>query len=774
MYFLIATLLVEVVSFFYTYYYSREQLLAAAKKDAENLTQLTVARIENILQPVEQIPKTLALSLDVPKVEYREIYRQMRDFVRDNPIVYGSILAFEPYAYSRNQRFYATYFFEGKDSIREKIQTDPSYNYFTYEWYSLPRTLDKPVWTEPYYDKGGGDTLMCTFSVPFYRTIQGKKNFMGVITMDISLSSFDEIVSSVHVFRTGFGFLVSRNGKIINFPDPKIVNKDFYEFAEKNDKTLILSKRMMKGQSGFEDLTGLVVGQEEHNWLYFSPVPSTGWSLGIIIPEKELFSDLIGLFYRFFGIFLVSILAIFLITILITRKFTYPISRLASATLEIGKGNFNAPLPVYRSRDEISQLSNSFLLMQEELNNYIKNLRDATAARERIESELKVAREIQLGMLPAVFPVRDDFEIYALLESAREVGGDLYDFFFPDPVHLFVAVGDVSGKGVPASLFMAVTRTLFRARIVPGASLCGVMQDINNELNRENPNHIFVTFLAGILDLRSGEVELCNAGHNPPLVIRNNGTLEKSFPSGNIPLGIFPGTRYSLHKIRLSEGDVLVLYTDGITEATSPDLELYKEYRLVEFLSGAGSSSLKEIAGNLVKDIKRFEGGREQADDLTLLFLKYRDSRRSQPVPAGAGEIRQMQIRNEPGEIGRIAAVVEDIAASWALDPKTAMEINLILEELVSNIIFYAYEDDQSHLVMIDLRKEKNQVRLTVTDDGKPFNLKEIRDEVTPDLSIEERKIGGLGIHLVRSLADRVDYHREGERNIVEIIKKCS
>ncbi|HTX88829.1 MAG TPA: SpoIIE family protein phosphatase [Bacteroidales bacterium] len=769
MFFLVSILVVFVISFYYTFNNSRKLLLEQAEKNAENLTSLTVARIENILQPVEQIPLGFARNLALPATNYQDIREQMKDFIMDNEVVYGSILAFEPYAYNKKLRFYAPYYYYDRDlGLMEKVQTGADYDYFTYDWYALPKAAGKPVWTEPYFDKGGGNVMMCTYSVPFYRNENGKRVFKGVVTMDISLFSLDSIVSSVHLFKSGFGFLISKAGKVITYPDRQLVNEDFYQFVRQNEKLRLIGRKMMNGESGFENLTGLTRNKNERNWIYYAPVPSTGWSLGVIIPENELYAGLIGFFYRLFGVFLLGIFAIFLITILLTRKFMKPISQLAKATHEIGKGNFNAPLPVYRSRDEISQLSNSFLLMQEELNNYLRNLKEAVSAREKIESELTVARDIQMGMLPVSFPDRNDCELFALLKSAREVGGDLYDFFFPAHDRLFMAVGDVSGKGVPASLFMAITRTLFRARMTDGASLCTVMEGINRELVKENPNQIFVTFLAAILDLNLGTLEICNAGHNSPMILRRNGSIERLANSGNIPLGVRETATYPCQQADLRPGDTVLCYTDGITEACNPKEELYREKRILDFLSGCGERSPRQIAESLLQDVRKFEEGNEQSDDITLLALKYK----GRQGEAGPGEdAREIVLQNRAEEMEILADTLEELAEKWSLDPRTAMETHLILEELVSNIIFYAYEDPGMHSIRIRLEKQGDHLVLTVTDDGKPFNLMEIPDDADYREPAENRKVGGLGIHFIKTLAGKIEYSRTGDRNIVKVIK---
>ena len=266
--------------------------------------------------------------------------------------------------------------------------------------------------------------------------------------------------------------------------------------------------------------------------------------------------------------------------------------------------------------------------MRRRIVEYIKNLKETTAAKERIESELNIARDIQRSIIPVLFPAFPDcieFEIYAVLESAKAVGGDLYDFFFIDEDHLYFAVGDVSGKGVPASLFMAVSQTLSRAKAAPGLSVGEIVTGINKDLCRDNEMSMFVTYISGILNIKTGELKLCNGGHNPPFVIKASGGIEKLGARHGMALGVMEPQDYSCGSITMNPGDVIVLYTDGVTEAMDKDNKEYSESRLVAYLE---KNVAEKDAGTLVKgllaDVREFAGEAEQSDDITILVLGYR------------------------------------------------------------------------------------------------------------------------------------------------------
>ena len=625
-YILTGILIIFITAFLYTFSFSYRILLSDAKQDASNITLLNIARIRNILQPVETVPELMAKKLEYTNTNTRAVLQTIKDFIAENKEVYGSCVAFEPYQFNHKEYYHAPYYYEKEGTVYSKMLGSDHYDYFQQDWYRIPKMLGKAIWSEPYFDRGGGEMYMCTYSVPFYRNVGGKRSFSGVVTMDISLSSLREIVSTVHVYKSGFGFLISRGGKIITYPGSGMVNRDIRDIARSNKDTNVLkaTEKMMRGESGFVRLQS--IREEEPRWMYYSPVTSTEWSFGLIFPSRELFSSLYDFSIRLLFIFVASVIALLIIILLITRKFTRPIIRLVEVTHRIGQGDFHATLPIYKARDEIMQLSNSFSLMQEELQVYTDHLRETTSINEKMQSELNVAHSIQMGMLPKVFPVRDDCEISALLEPAREVGGDLYDFIITNDDHLYLAIGDVSGKGVPGALFMAVARTLFRSRISKGERINSTLENMNRELSGENPNQMFVTFLAIVVDLKTGVMELCNAGHTQPLIIRKSGSIEKLTHLGGIPLGIFEGTSYSSIRVPLEPDDIIILYTDGVTEATNPENELYGEKALVKRLGIIDTLASPDIPMKLLEDVRSFAGDAEQSDDIAILVMKYKNN----------------------------------------------------------------------------------------------------------------------------------------------------
>ncbi|MEA3543597.1 MAG: SpoIIE family protein phosphatase, partial [Thermodesulfobacteriota bacterium] len=361
------------------------------------------------------------------------------------------------------------------------------------------------------------------------------------------------------------------------------------------------------------------------SFLFYMPLPIDGWSLAILIPTNEALKGVNALMRNTLLIGLCGFVFLSVGTIFVVRRLTQPVRDLSVATLEIAKGNFNAPLPQTKSSDEVGQLSDSFGFMQTSLREYIVDLKETTTQKERIEAELRIARDIQMGILPKLFPAfpdHDEFDIYASLESAKEVGGDLYDFFFIDDHHFCFLVGDVSGKGVPAAFFMAVTKTLIKVIAERELQPDVILAKVNNDLAEDNESCMFVTLFLAVIDIRIGEVIYSSAGHNPPLLLTAN---EVAFMvPGNEPVaGAMPGVKYTSGKLTLASGDTMFLYTDGVTEAMNHEQKLYSEQRLLNLLTATTQRAATDIIHQVNRSIIEFASGAEQSDDITMLALTY-------------------------------------------------------------------------------------------------------------------------------------------------------
>src|SRR5262245_9569532 len=447
---------------------------------------------------------------------------------------------------------------------------------------------------------------------------------------------------------------------------------------------------------------------------------------------------------------------------LITDRLTQPVRSLASAMGDVQKGNLNVQLPV-RSTDEVGALTDSF-------NFFVQELRAKEQIKQtfgKIESELKIAHEIQMSMVPKTFPAfpeRSEFDIFATLVPAKEVGGDLYDFFFLDDDHLCFAVGDVSDKGVPASLFMAVTKTLFRATARTGSTPGEILARLNTEICRDNESCMFVTFFCGVLDVRTGQVDYSNGGHNLPYYLHHDGVSPLKNAGGGA-LGLVEQSPYASGWMVLAPGEALLLYTDGVTEAIDLSETLYSDQRLAQFLETNRRSAPRQIIGDLVSDVRQFAGAAPQSDDITVLALRYFGTTEKMR------EELETKLHNKLAELRGFNQTLMEFGQHHGLASTVVHDLNLALEEILTNIISYGYTDGQEHEIRVRLSVRPGEVKAEVEDDGQSFNPLAAPEPHTAK-ALEERTIGGLGIHLVRTLMDGLEYKRQADRNILTIRKK--
>lgn len=624
--------------FGYSYMYSRKIIVENVEKNAMNLAKATVNQIDVVLSSIEKVPENLVYVLERSLCSGEELNDLLKYIVQKNNEIYGSAVAFEPKAYDGKTERYAPYFYKSDGEIKYSDLGIESYQYFFQDWYQIPKELNLPVWTEPYFDDGGGNIIMSTYSVPFFRTSGEKKELAGIITSDISLSWLQETVASIKIAKTGYGFLISQNGTFVTHPKKELVmNETIFSQAEaRGDEELReIGRKMIHGESGFVPFRSILTGKL--CWMVYAPLSSSKWSLGVLFPQDELMADVVRLNKIVIILGMLGFAFLLMVIVFIARSITRPLSLLAGVTEDIATGNLDVEIPEITTGDEVGKLAQSFDYMKQSLKQYIADLTETTAAKERIESELQIAHDIQMGILPKIFPPfpeRPEFDLYATLEPAREVGGDLFDFFFLDDEHLCFNVGDVSGKGVPASLFMAITKTLIKTRADSGMTPELVLNQVNQDLSMDNPSLLFVTLFLGILNIKDGTVEYCNGGHNPPYIIRANGTIEAVERTDGIALGVMEDFSFRSKRIILNTGDTLFIYSDGVTEAMNNSHELFSEERLERELSRLKGLPVDDILAGIMEKIRDFSQDEPQTDDITMMIIRYNGNDRVPTVDA--------------------------------------------------------------------------------------------------------------------------------------------
>ncbi|MFH0960420.1 MAG: cache domain-containing protein, partial [Pseudomonadota bacterium] len=421
--------------------FSRSVVQSDARSYAIGVADTTAGRLASDLSSVGMLTRNLAYALSCGTWDRRSLDELLITTVKDNKDVYGSTVSFVPFGFDPTLKSYAPYYFKQNDGI-SFVQLADSYDYFEREWFKKPLETKKPVWSDPYFDEGGGETLMITYSFPFMEKNleQINSKVKGVITADISLDHLTDMVSGMKIEETGYAFLLSNKGNLIVWPQKDLImNETIFSLADKlkDDKLRAVGEEMLKHGSGFCDAGQSFGGKE--SFLAFSSLPGFAWRLGVVIPKDELFAETYAIEKMLFIMSIAGILLLSTVSLLVARSVSAPLKRMAHVTEKIGDGDFDVDFAEKSRLDEVGQLARSFMSMSKSLRSYIKDLTEATANKERIESELRIAADIQKSMLPSSFPPfpdRDDFDIYALMRPAKEVGGDFFDFFLLDDDHL--------------------------------------------------------------------------------------------------------------------------------------------------------------------------------------------------------------------------------------------------------------------------------------------------------------------------------------------------
>ena len=383
----------------------------------------------------------------------------------------------------------------------------------------------------------------------------------------------------------------------------------------------------------------------------------------------------------------------------------------------------------------------------------------------RMQDELNIARDIQLSMVPKSFPEYDSIDIYAKLEPAREIGGDLYDVFMIDNESLCLCVGDVSGKGAPAALFMAMAKTLIKSYASSDLSTASVVTRVNDELCLNNDESLFVTLFVSILNINTGELRYTNAGHNYPYIIKEDKTLITIKQKHGPIVAAMDELIYKEDTLKLDKNDTLFLFTDGVTEAMNADEELYGEKRLEEFLAKSDVKDVKQTINSLLRDIESYEAGNPQTDDITLLSCLYKG--------VVIIDTANIKIENNLENLTLVVDFFDSFCEKNSLDAGVNQKINLSLDDLLNNIISYGYRDDKVHQISMEFTLLEKEIIIVVQDDAVAFNPFN-GDGVDISLSIEDREIGGLGIHLIKQLMSSYKYVRKSNENLVTLTMNLS
>ena len=751
----------------FLFYQSREAVRQEAISRASQILDKTSLRVEGILNRVEVASEMTEWLVQRHPNKADSMFVYSRGMLQNNPDFYNCSIAFEPYYFENYGRYFSAYSKHMGDSIRTVQGGSDNYQYFFMDWYLMPTLLDHPCWTEPYVDLDVA-TNTSEMVTSYCRAIKDKQGKMiGVINTSLSLNWLSQTLTALKPYPNSYSIMIGRGGTFFVHPDSTKITRQtiFTQTIEQPDSAMVaLGYAMQRGEEGVKQMK--IDGK--NSYVFYKPLGQTGCSMAIVCPESDIFGGFDRLRRTVMSIVFVGLLLMLYFFIRIITRELSPLRRLAHEAETIASGQFNTKLPDFERTDEIGQLSHSFGNMQQSLVKYIDELKDTTAQKASIESELQVASGIQMGMLPKTFPTypdRDDVQLYASLTPAKEVGGDLFDFYFRDE-KLFFCIGDVSGKGVPASLFMAVTRAVFRTVSARESMPDRIMASLNQTMVDMNETNMFVTLFIGVLDLPTGRLHYCNAGHDAPLLV---GAGVGMLPcDSNIPVGVMDQWKYTLQESQIFTGTTIFLFTDGLTEAEDATHAQFRMERVNDVAAHALADHQQEprqLIGVMTDAVHQFVGDAEQSDDLTLMAIQYIKKQRDVKMR------RSIVLPNDVQEVPKLTAFVDAVCEAVGFNSTLTMKMNLAIEEAVVNVMNYAYPRGTKGDVTIEALSNDVRLKFTIIDSGTPFDPT-VHSDVDTTLSAQDRPIGGLGIHLVRNIMDSINYERIDNLNVLTLRKK--
>ena len=494
------------------------------------------------------------------------------------------------------------------------------FNFFDRPWYEEAKKKNELVFIEigeDYFGRG----LMLTCAKPFY----GNGEFKGIVALDILVTDLQENILAIEAEGEGtYSFAVNKKGEVIVAPENIIENSQFKNITDENNPISQISENILSGSSGIELVNDI--------YYAYAPLDNVGLIMCVRLPRsiilqylKRIDQGIISIILVFIVIAIIIRAVVYFRTTKLADDLTYPIEELKKDVEIISKGSLNYKAKVI-GNDEISDLAISFNSMTESLKKHIDDVTKLTAEKEKERVELKIATNIQVGMLPTKFPAFPDdnrFDIFATMTPAKEVGGDFYDMFKIDENHLAIVVADVSGKGIPAALFMAIGKSLIKDHTYYSGDLSEVFNTVNNILCNSNKEDMFITAFEGIIDLNTGMMKYVNAGHELPFIYRNGKGFSPYEMKPRFVLGGMKDIKYTVSEIKLEKGDIFYEYTDGVAEATNINNELYGMERLEKALNKNINKSVESLLHSVKEDIDLFVGEAPQFDDITMIGFKY-------------------------------------------------------------------------------------------------------------------------------------------------------
>ena len=732
-----AAVLVELINVV-QFYYTRDLLRTEIEQRAQTELMAKADMIAHTLHTAEATMEEHSRHIQQHLQNPDDMFTATKQLIEVNPNVVGGCICFVPYYYKEKGRIFEPYAEKRNGQVVVSQIASAEHDYTLNPAFIKTLREKRKLWSDPYI-YGENNQQLTTYSYPL---LDAKGNVAAVCGLDIDLTWLSDTINSMHYYPSSFGLVLTQDGQLAVGPSAERANQN----DVKQIMNLVNNRSKRETGGGIEIAEFVGSKNQSEGTVYFTSLKEyPHWQVVLVNYDNEVFEPIKRMRFRNMILILSGLLVLFFI-----------INRFA--------------------RNE-------------------KRLRQAGIEQARLGSELDIANGIQQAMLPKTFPPypeRNDIDIYGSLVPAKAVGGDLFDFFLRDE-KLFFCIGDVSGKGVPSAIVMAVMLKMIRLSAAHDTDPSNIVTALNAELCRNNPTNMFMTFFIGVLDLPTGRLRYCNAGHDAPILIKGvqgvkgvKGVLSplryESVASrraqgvqpipvdANLPIGVFGDYAYKLQELQLEAQSSLFLFTDGLTEARNSQREQFRMKRIMDTLtketSQAGSLNAQQLVTLMTDTVNRFAGDAEQSDDLTMLAIRYTREKERDTFA------EKIVLQNDVHQVPQLNAFVKDIAARNGLEKSAARRLQLAIEEVVVNIMEYAYSPGILGDIVIEAFCNEKRMKFVVSDEGMAFDPTAVK---TPDLtqSVEDRPIGGLGIQLTRQMVDSLNYERIDGRNILTLrIKK--
>ena len=712
---ILAAIVLELISGAQFYYF--QQILSdELEKRAETELTMKAMVVKNALNLSENSLMGHLWEMERNIALPDSMFGIMEGVLRSHPNLVGCWIAFMPDYYPDKGRLFEPYAYWDHGTIRRQI-IGPEHDYSQNAAFKEVVSKDVSLWVDPYYDRFS-DLNMVSYAVPIH---DKTKNVVAVFGLDVSTRMLGDTLNRRHIYESSFDLLLTKEGQLIASPNPDIVDAgDVSHIVNVINDSSVTKTTSRNGRckiATFRD-------QEDHEkgYIYYASIKEKPeWQVAVVCYDDEVFGPLRRMH----------------LTILLTS--------LAA-----------------------------FVVLGFIISYFIKNnrkLADTKKAKERIDGELRVASNIQTQMLPRQDAIqRDDIDVYGSLLPAREVGGDLFDYFIRDE-KLFFCIGDVSGKGVPSAMLMSGTHGCFHAVSTHQHNPARIMQAINETMCERNENNMFVTLFIGVLDLPTGRLCYCNAGHDAPVILSEKGIVKsEKFATAlevkaNLPIGIFDNFNYEMQETMLESGSTLFLYTDGLTEAMNKSHKLFGAERMMNLLNTAEDLPPRQLLGKMNMEVYSFMDGMEQSDDLTMMAIRY------MPKQFESNFSETLMLKNDVHEVTRFSSFMKSVIEKLDIEKSLGRQLRLAVEEAVVNVINYAYPDDTDGDITVKMASDGKTLHCQIIDAGIPFDPT-TQEKADITLSAQDRQVGGLGILLVRELMDSINYERIDGQNVLTLIKK--